>query len=53
MKKIKYLSAITLLLFIIVINLAITTTIYRFKNPTLTQTQLTLKIPQTFFWDFK
>lgn len=34
------------------INLTITTTIDRLKNPSLTGTQLFLRIPKSFMWSF-
>lgn len=36
-----------------VINLAITVTIDRFKNPQRTETQIFEHIPYSFIWDFK
>lgn len=36
-----------------VLNLGVTNTIDAFKHPKLTRTELFLRIPQTYFWDFK
>ena len=40
------------LLYLLVLNLFITCVILRFKNPSLTETQLFEKIPQSFIWQF-
>jgi hypothetical protein len=42
----------TVLLFLLIANLAISNLVDRFKNPQLTETELFLRIPQSFIWNF-
>jgi hypothetical protein len=53
MKKIKILTVMKIILLAIVVNIAITANIQAFKCPSLTRTQLFLKIPYMFFYNFK
>jgi len=43
----------TILTFIVLLNICLTTNIDRFSHPELTQTQLLLRLPQVFFWNFQ
>lgn len=40
------------ILLAIFLNAALTSIIYRFKNPDKTETELFLNIPQSFIWNF-
>jgi len=40
------------LLFLLIANLAISNLVDRFMNPELTETELFLRIPQQFIWNF-
>lgn len=39
--------------FVLLLNICVTTNIDRFSHPELTQTQLLLRLPHVFFWNFK
>lgn len=54
MQKRKIIEMVLKILFgVFLANIGITVTIDRFSNPKLTETELILRVPQTFFWDFK
>lgn len=40
------------ILFMLFINLGVTSTIFRFRYPKATETEIFLAIPHTFFWNF-
>ena len=42
-----------IIFYAVVINIALTTMIDRFKHPEYTETQLLLNLPNSFVWDFK
>lgn len=56
MKKQKVLDTVRytigFLILICIVNAAITSIIDRFKHQTLTETQILVRMPQTFFWNF-
>lgn len=41
------------MLFLILINTVVTSTIDRFKHTDFTETKLMIRLPQVFFWNFK
>jgi len=49
----KHKSEILIIIFILVLWVAITTSIQRFKNHNLSETELFLAIPQSFILNFK
>lgn len=53
MKKEKAINTMAILLMMAVINLIVTSTIQRFTNPKLTETELLLLVPKNFIWQFE
>lgn len=41
------------IILIVVTNIAITSTVYRFKHPEKTETEIFLHIPKSFIYNFK